>query len=166
MTGTLAARFLLAGLVFLAALLAWESSIAWTLYHPVNGPLGGFVPTPAGVQVRPPGDEASGPLIPTPLFRGAVYDVVEPKLAAALLGTTPRVRLIGVLVAPPGAGPQAAPTRWTWGGGRDPLGRFLWVTRPFSKYLVEVHPAVLAVHQAARLSLRWEDDQLALRPGS
>lgn len=168
MGASLASRLILAAAFLLVSLLAWESAVAWDRYEPLSGTLGGFVRTPAGIQVREPGFrpreagwQGPGALVQASGFAGARYDLVTPRLLAPLLGTESRVRLTGLL--PGDEGRRPAP----WGGGRDPLGQFLWITRPLTGLFLYIDRVdVFPPTGEGSLQLASGPDGLALVPGT
>jgi len=172
---SLASRSILAAAFLFVSLVCWEGTVAWGRYEPVSGHLGGFLPTPLGVQVREPGFSledplrtGTGALVPEEAFFGARYDTLTPVLLAPLLGSEPRIRLTHILAPPTEA--ERPPVAWPWGGGRDPLGRFFWITRPLTGWLldaraVDVYPEDLEYPVLDSLHLELRDEALVLAAG-
>jgi hypothetical protein len=121
------------------SLVAWEGVVNWTRYVPAGQDLGGFVLTAVGVKLREPGTRpgTGGPEVPADRFRGARYEVLEPVLLALVAGGKPRYRLTGILLVEEVDGEAKGPEVVApWGGGQDPLGRFLEITKPLTFWLV------------------------------
>lgn len=136
MGASLQSRMILALVWILVSLVVWEGVVNWTRYVPAGGDLGGFVLTAVGVKLREPGTRqgAGGPEVAADRFRGARYEVLEPVLLALAVGSAPRFRLTGILLEDEdGGGRQVVAP---FGGGQDPLGRFLEITKPLTFWLV------------------------------
>jgi len=129
----LSLRLLAAILLLFLVLVGWECLLSWYRYQPVTDQLGGFLPRGGGVlPVEPGGKGAAGPRLDPTELRGARYLELVPRPPLAwLIGTTSRVRLVGLYVRR-GAGEEELRA---WGGGPDPLVGILDATRPVTRWL-------------------------------
>ncbi len=167
MGASLRSRSLLAIACLFLGLLGWEATLAWCRYEPVDGRLGGFMPTDLGIQPREPGETRPGPLVPAEVLVGARYDLLRPRLLSPLLGTSPRIRLVGLELLDPQT--EGATLVAPWGGGRDPLATFLWITSPLTGWWIQVERLDLKAPRTdvpLALAPAPDRDELILVPGS